>query len=554
MRAVRAHGGDQLARARRQFGRLPGPLQRGDIEARQHADPLDQRGAEIELAVHRTPGDLGDLRLQPGEGGDLVQRLAVTMVLSMSASSSRLRRPAAGVARTSTGAPSSAVVARRSPARRPAREGDVGGFLRREPVRRAGLGAERLQRGADAEQGGWPSPPGGRRGSGYGTCGAPYGEACSMTQSRGDAALPMGLPRALIVAGPTASGKSALALDLARAARRRGDQRRFHAGLSRTAGADGAADAGGGGARAAPPLWRAPGGGGGQRRLVAGAALAEMAAARAAGRLPILCGGTGLYFLSLTEGLSAPPPVPAEARAEARALLAERGAAALHARLAAADPTTAARSAPATASGWRGPGRSGPGRGRGWPPGSGRARIPARRHGTSPPSCWTRRARRCAPPSPPGSTPCWPAARWRRSGRWARSAWTRPCRRCGRMACRNCWPICAGAMTLEAARERAVLNTGQYTKRQATWFRHHAPWADPSLTHIIHARMGGQTQFQESMRRKFRFSSSRALTRCSKRRNPPALAAAGHLSWPRRQYPRKTPCPPPCRPRPRPAP
>jgi tRNA dimethylallyltransferase len=54
-----------------------------------------------------------------------------------------------------------------------------------------------------------------------------------------------------------------------------------------------------------------------------------------------------------------------------------------------------------------------------------------------------------------------------------------------------------GEMPVAAARARAVLNTGQYTKRQATWFRHHA-LADPSLTHIIHARTGDQTQFQES--------------------------------------------------------
>ena len=77
----------------------------------------------------------------------------VTMVLSMSASSSRLRRPAAGVAMTSTGAPSSAVGGDgdRLLGGQPV-EGDVGGFLGREPVRRAGIGAERLQRGAGAEQ------------------------------------------------------------------------------------------------------------------------------------------------------------------------------------------------------------------------------------------------------------------------------------------------------------------------------------------------------------------------------------------------------------------
>ena len=63
--------------------------------------------------------------------------------------------------------------------------------------------------------------------------------------------------------------------------------------------------------RAASPLRRPAGGRAGQRRLVAGARRwREMAAVP----LPILCGGTGLYFLSLTEGLSALPPVPAAAR------------------------------------------------------------------------------------------------------------------------------------------------------------------------------------------------------------------------------------------------
>ena len=37
------------------------------------------------------------------------------------------------------------------------------------------------------------------------------------------------------------------------------------------------------------------------------------------------------------------------------------------------------------------------------------------------------------------------------------------------------------------AQRRAVLATGQYTKRQATWFRHQ-PLTDPPWTHTIHAR------------------------------------------------------------------
>ena len=89
-----------------------------------------------------------------------------------------------------------------------------------------------------------------------------------------------------------------------------------------------------------------------------------MARARDAGRLPILTGGTGLYFAALTDGLAdIPDPGPA-ARDEARRLLKEIGPAALHARLAEADPATAARLRPTDSQRvarawevWRGTGR-----------------------------------------------------------------------------------------------------------------------------------------------------------------------------------------------------
>jgi tRNA dimethylallyltransferase len=75
-------------------------------------------------------------------------------------------------------------------------------------------------------------------------------------------------------------------------------------------------------------------------------ALAEIAAAHDAGRLPILVGGTGLYFHALLHGLAAVPPVPPEVRAAARALHVQLGGAAFHARLAERDPAAAARLAP----------------------------------------------------------------------------------------------------------------------------------------------------------------------------------------------------------------
>jgi tRNA dimethylallyltransferase len=54
-----------------------------------------------------------------------------------------------------------------------------------------------------------------------------------------------------------------------------------------------------------------------------------------------------------------------------------------------------------------------------------------------------------------------------------------------------------GEIGLEEAGRRACLAIGQYTKRQATWFRHQ-PLADVSDTHTIHARVAGRKQFSES--------------------------------------------------------
>ena len=64
--------------------------------------------------------------------------------------------------------------------------------------------------------------------------------------------------------------------------------------------------------------------------------------ARTLGKVPIFVGGTGLYFTALTEGLSEMPPIPPAIRAQTRALLDEIGVGALHARLAQCDPKTAA--------------------------------------------------------------------------------------------------------------------------------------------------------------------------------------------------------------------
>jgi tRNA dimethylallyltransferase len=74
---------------------------------------------------------------------------------------------------------------------------------------------------------------------------------------------------------------------------------------------------------------------------------AALAAARQESRAAIVVGGTGLYFSALTRGLAAVPPIPIEIRSAVRSRLAEEGVAALHAELARRDPAAAARLMPA---------------------------------------------------------------------------------------------------------------------------------------------------------------------------------------------------------------
>ncbi len=81
-------------------------------------------------------------------------------------------------------------------------------------------------------------------------------------------------------------------------------------------------------------------------------ALLAIAAAGAEARLPILCGGTGMYLAALTGGLASIPAIGVPARARARAELAALGPAVLH-------PPPQRRCGQATASGSPAPTRSG---------------------------------------------------------------------------------------------------------------------------------------------------------------------------------------------------
>jgi tRNA dimethylallyltransferase len=151
---------------------------------------------------------------------------------------------------------------------------------------------------------------------------------------------------AVLIAGPTASGKSALALELAQATGGiiiNTDSMQVYRDLRVIT--------------ARPTLEeeaRAP------HRLYghvdaavnfsAGAWVADaatvLADARGQNRLPIFVGGSGLYFKALTRGLSAVPPIAPEIRESVRARLERDGVEALHAALAQRDPAGAERLKP----------------------------------------------------------------------------------------------------------------------------------------------------------------------------------------------------------------
>lgn len=218
------------------------------------------------------------------------------------------------------------------------------------------------------------------------------------------------------------------------------------------------------------------------------AALAEMARAK----LPILCGGTGMYLRALTQGISALPEVTPEARGEARVMLVELGPERMHAKLHPEDsglrPSDSQRIARAYEV-WRSTGRS--------------------------LASWQREA------------PVLPAAPYR-----FRAILLDPPRDTLREAIRARWAammadgaveevavlleqrldpalpamrahgvpevaaLLRGELTEAEASRRAIANTIAYTKRQATWFRHQA-LVEPQDTHRINARIAGLEQFSE---------------------------------------------------------
>ena len=303
-------------------------------------------------------------------------------------------------------------------------------------------------------------------------------------------------PKALLIAGPTASGKSALALTLA--AQLGGvvinvDSMQVYAELRvltarptaeeeaqvphRLYGIRPAKDPG------SVAWWRAE-------------ALKAMDDAQAAGQIPILTGGSGMYFAALTQGIAEIPDPGPDARTEARTLLERLGPEELHAGLMKVDPATAARLNPQDSQRiarawevWRATGLG----------------LAAWQNRRGEPAPWAFAGILLDPPRD--------TLRAAIATRFEKMVEQGAIEEVKALLEQNLDPalpamrahgvpeIAAylkGETSLEHAARRTELITGQYTKRQATWFRHHR-LADPPVMHTINARFTSDTQFSESI-------------------------------------------------------
>jgi len=160
------------------------------------------------------------------------------------------------------------------------------------------------------------------------------------------ASLPLSSPLITLIAGPTASGKSRLALEMAErtgAVIINADSQQLYADLRVLSARPSVEDE----ARAdhrlygiadAADAWSV----GHWSRAVADL----LESLRAESRPALIVGGTGLYFSALTRGLADIPPVPAAAREEATALYDTEGETAFRLRLTTFDPPAAAAIAP----------------------------------------------------------------------------------------------------------------------------------------------------------------------------------------------------------------
>lgn len=297
-----------------------------------------------------------------------------------------------------------------------------------------------------------------------------------------------GWGQAILIAGPTASGKSALALKLAQ---RLGcvivnaDSMQVYRDLRLITARPTPAEE----ARVPHRLY---GHVDAARRYSVGAwsldAGAALAAAAGEEKVAILVGGTGLYFETLTKGLAAVPPTPDAIRAAVKARLDAKGAAALHAELMQLDPAAARRLMPGD--------RTRIARALEVMLATGRSLADWHREGMSPALDATQAIRIFLDPERA-------ALKQRIEGRFAAMLAAGALEEVRALAARGLDPALPamkahgvpwlirhlrGEITLADAAAGGVRDTWRYTKRQATWFRNRMPgwsWVAPEAAESL---------------------------------------------------------------------
>jgi tRNA dimethylallyltransferase len=297
----------------------------------------------------------------------------------------------------------------------------------------------------------------------------------------------------VLIAGPTASGKSALALALAQSTGGvviNADSMQVYRDLRIITARPSA------GEEATVPH-RLYGHVDAAVNFSAGSWLADaarvLAELRGQRRLAIFAGGSGLYFKALTRGLSAVPPIPLQLRQSVRARLERDGVEALHAELARLDPASAERLSPRD--------RTRIARALEVVETTGRSLIDWHRDGLP-------------PLLPPGRfsalfvSPDRDALYARIDARFDAMLAAGALEEVGRLAARRLDPLLPamkahgvpallrhlqGEITLEQAAAVGRADTRHYAKRQFTWFRHQLPefeWVAPeqALTKMLAQR------------------------------------------------------------------
>ena len=277
---------------------------------------------------------------------------------------------------------------------------------------------------------------------------------------------------AIVVAGPTGSGKSALASAIAREFAGvviNADSMQVYRELRILTARPGDAEL----AQAPHLLYGVlPA----SERCSAGRwrGMAEAAAAEAGDRLPVFAGGTGLYLRALTLGLSEIPAVPAAIAEAGKALLAERGPSGLHAELAHFDPVMAGRLAPSDSQRLY----------RAWTVYQATGRSLAEWQAAPPTGGWPSLVFALTPPRPALYAAC--DARFERmmeQGAMEEAASflalgldpSLPAMRA--VGLRELGEVMAGRQDLPSAVAAAQQATRRYAKRQMTWIRHQVPEA-----------------------------------------------------------------------------